>query len=380
MPWCPQCGAQYRDGFSTCAKCAAALVDEPPAVSRPDWRESLPPTVRRLASRLRKVATDVTAAIRHGRHALQLLRRNPSLVLLPLAITCFNVVERLGGEYYTYHHTAWGRDMARRIEQTALPADVPRARFEVIRQSILASPVDAPSLDGLIGAALASKRKVNESGPGTAEMVITAPGVLVVMLPAAFLLAGYYAVVGAAVAAGGVSWQCFFPSAKRRWWRFWLFSVLFLVVAYWPLYVVALLPLELWDVASLWPRWVAPVLGVLLSLSLYAIVASDLSVIAAIKQSIRLVWRTLATALTLWAGFLALQALLITPLTVLARSLAGPNPALRIADFSIVPWLLAKDGWTSVLGVWLCLTMFCWYHHVSAAARGQSGEALGASC
>jgi hypothetical protein len=29
--WCPKCGAEYRDGYSECADCGLALVDEPPA-------------------------------------------------------------------------------------------------------------------------------------------------------------------------------------------------------------------------------------------------------------------------------------------------------------------------------------------------------------
>lgn len=29
--WCPKCGAEYRPGFTTCADCGAALVDDPPA-------------------------------------------------------------------------------------------------------------------------------------------------------------------------------------------------------------------------------------------------------------------------------------------------------------------------------------------------------------
>lgn len=30
MPWCPQCGTEYREGFDRCSDCGAALVDAPP--------------------------------------------------------------------------------------------------------------------------------------------------------------------------------------------------------------------------------------------------------------------------------------------------------------------------------------------------------------
>ncbi len=30
MPWCPKCGAEYREGFTRCAECGVALVDQRP--------------------------------------------------------------------------------------------------------------------------------------------------------------------------------------------------------------------------------------------------------------------------------------------------------------------------------------------------------------
>ena len=45
MSWCPQCGAEYREGFSRCSECGVALVDalpskpQRPAESRPEWVE-----------------------------------------------------------------------------------------------------------------------------------------------------------------------------------------------------------------------------------------------------------------------------------------------------------------------------------------------------
>lgn len=45
MPWCPQCGAEYREGFSRCSECGVALVSKPPtrpeqpAEPGPEWVE-----------------------------------------------------------------------------------------------------------------------------------------------------------------------------------------------------------------------------------------------------------------------------------------------------------------------------------------------------
>ncbi len=45
MPWCPKCGAEYREGFARCSECDAALTDAPPPADEtpvrpgPEWAE-----------------------------------------------------------------------------------------------------------------------------------------------------------------------------------------------------------------------------------------------------------------------------------------------------------------------------------------------------
>jgi hypothetical protein len=43
MSWCPQCGAEYREGFSTCSECGVGLSDVPPEEGAgavgPEWVE-----------------------------------------------------------------------------------------------------------------------------------------------------------------------------------------------------------------------------------------------------------------------------------------------------------------------------------------------------
>jgi hypothetical protein len=45
MPWCPECGAEYREGFTRCSECGVTLVSQPPpktdrpAEPGPEWVE-----------------------------------------------------------------------------------------------------------------------------------------------------------------------------------------------------------------------------------------------------------------------------------------------------------------------------------------------------
>jgi hypothetical protein len=35
MPWCPDCGVEYREGFTRCSECGVPLVDAPPETAQP---------------------------------------------------------------------------------------------------------------------------------------------------------------------------------------------------------------------------------------------------------------------------------------------------------------------------------------------------------
>lgn len=38
MPWCPKCGAEFREGFTLCNSCQVPLIDH-----EPDGTETVPP-------------------------------------------------------------------------------------------------------------------------------------------------------------------------------------------------------------------------------------------------------------------------------------------------------------------------------------------------
>ena len=68
MPFCPECGDRYDEGFKVCADCGAALVDEPP---ERDPAEDFPiATMRRvyLTSTANKLESELIIDLLNARH------------------------------------------------------------------------------------------------------------------------------------------------------------------------------------------------------------------------------------------------------------------------------------------------------------------------
>ena len=77
MPWCPECGAEYREGMETCAKCRVALEASPPPA-----RED--PTRAALVRLLRAARPSVVEALSYAAGGWRVLRRHRALLLVPL--------------------------------------------------------------------------------------------------------------------------------------------------------------------------------------------------------------------------------------------------------------------------------------------------------
>jgi hypothetical protein len=127
MPWCPQCGAEYREGFQQCPSCDVGLVGELPLTPQGtpvrSWR-------RRL--RLIGLRHQFERSLRCGREAAGVLRRCPTFLAVPLLLVIFSTTERGVSSYVIRYHTRTGRKEAAEFRRAIagsefLPVRVRRA-------------------------------------------------------------------------------------------------------------------------------------------------------------------------------------------------------------------------------------------------------------
>lgn len=59
--WCPKCGAEYRPGFTTCADCRVALVDDRPVPTPPP--DAAPHPDRRFVELVRVPALEARMTV-----------------------------------------------------------------------------------------------------------------------------------------------------------------------------------------------------------------------------------------------------------------------------------------------------------------------------
>jgi len=367
MPWCPQCRAEYRAGVTTCAVCGVALVEERPPAER---------RATALARALARIVADAAAALRYALSALRLLRRNPSLLLLPLAFAAFNVVETQTGRYLTYRYTAWGRRYMRDLQGSRVHRAVPiswgrvgpaiRWREDVQR---FALPVPAVALSGTAQFLLATTRYTARQTYLRREVALDLLVGLALAALSALLLAGYYGVAAGTVGTGTASWGSFGQDMRRHWFRFFLLEVILIALMGGFSYLVFALPYVpvLISAANRWREWVAPIIAFSLALPLYAVAVDDVSVKEALRRSVIITATGIATGLVLLAALALLQYAVLAPLSAAAESFAAYHRlrdlvALQLAN---IPWALAEKLWQFFLGVILCLAMFYWYGEAS---------------
>jgi hypothetical protein len=374
MPWCPQCGAEYHEGLTSCAKCQAALVDErPPRSLRRHWRESLPPVVQTLLRR-------VTAAGVCALEALRLFRRHPSLLLLPALIAFANVAVREAT------HFAYGRESSPGGRTTLTgPTWVPVSPSSWAREQLLtistvsefARPISTPSLTPVVGAWWVTRHSpiLHGAAPSVTRPLMAA-FLLVSLLDialAALILAGYYGVACALVSAGDSAQNSFRANVRRHWVRFLQVGVIIAIVLGWlPLLQFFLSGSELNSRAgNIWVMQVGPVASFFFALPLYILVSDGGSALAAIKRSVFMVATHLAEMVPLLAGFVLARALVLWPLLVLSEQFDLGQVQRAPLQSGSVLWGASLTSafvtyiWTTVLGVWLCLTMFFWYRAVT---------------
>ncbi len=361
MPWCPQCGAEYREGITRCAKCGVPLTEEAPAAQIVRWRERVPPWLQRIIG-------DFCNAFRYIAEAWRVLRRHPALLLLPLAAAVFNAVEGGTMTYVGFRYTAVGRELA---AEYPLDRDVRAAMVRLRPGDVLGAavnrftyPVPAPSLGGTwrMMELAAIQRHSNWAVPSAAWVL----SLLLILPLGALVLAGYYGVVARAVTEEAVSWRPFWGDARRYFVRFYLFGVLLAVLTG----GLAMIVLSLRATMAIYPAvtFVGKAITLALALTLVAVVADDRPLRRALPSGAAVVLGCLPVSVFLFALWLVVLAS-----RVLLGHLLGlaPLPPVDFATLQLyqIPQSAVLDGLVAIVGTWLLIASFVWYRDRRPAVR-----------
>ncbi len=368
MPWCPECGAEYREGASQCAKCGVALVEQRPVVPGP----RLPPFVARRVN-------EVVAALGYAVKAVRVLRMHPSLLLLPLALAVVNEAESVAGSYVMLRHTALGRQW---VEQARSSPPAPSRRVRVQVRFQAGPPVPRVAFTGTAAVLYALVRGAEEGGDSWGASGAAAPrmwlvslvfSLLVVGGVNAFALGGYYGVARGAQATGRLEWGRFPSHAKRFLVRMWLLHALLGPIP-WGL-LGLLMPSWIGTVAITMWKWTMAGLLFFLAVTPFAIVVDDARLGAAMKRSVLVVIRFLTTAIVLILGSLVVAEVLNWPFDwVRSSAFTGTSSLLpTAADWPAMGVGLLQRCVGALMAAFFPLAMLVWYGRVNEGAAADGG-------
>jgi hypothetical protein len=358
MAWCPQCGAEYREGIAQCAKCRVALSDQAPAPVITPWRDQIPPPLRRIAKAFAR-------PFGYASEAWRLLRRHPALLVLPLAVAVFNAVERQVPWYVASRHGVaveafLGEHSNSASETDAFVPPLTVRDLVPLEKAVraFAHPVPALSLQtGLLVMAL--DQAAGQAGQISPYFVVLLQ--LLIVLPlSALLMSGYYGVIGGGVAGDATLWRRFWTYLRRCFLRFWLFAALL------ALFANALLPTTPRMFDWVWVLWTWACLTLIVefvtALTLVAIVVDDAALLPALRSGVRVVVRDLPVALLLLAGWVVVLALFAVLRHWAGVTVAGSLHLYSTLQVAIMNALLAA------VGAWFLIISFVWYRDRRPAA------------
>lgn len=387
MPWCPKCGAEYRDSVAKCATCEMALVAEPPR-SPEDPLALVVAVARRLFPRFaRELRSQARRSVGYSVGGLRLLGRHPALLLIPLLIMLLGTYDTAMGRYALTHYLAQQESFAD-TQRSATPIHIPVGRILRLKLashrtmaavSELAGPLHYMTLQGTATILALSRPKEESLGEDRVPFQ-PAPALEIVFFlfgfaVSSFALGGFFGMVRQVGEEGSLSWRGFETNARRFWARFFLFQTVALVLLRWPglwPWVAADSP-WLANLSHAWGMWVAPAAAFFMALTWYAIITEDAGLWTALVRSAQTVGRHFVTGLCLLLTISLARFALLVPVEVSEAVLITRYGADDYSYVSLLglPTLFLGRGVSAAVGVWFCLAAFLWYRD----ARLRTGTA-----
>ncbi len=327
---------------------------------------------------------DVSTAGAAARDASRVLRRHPSLLLLPLLLAVFSAVQSGATRYLTYTHTGFGRwseaqGREREGRQPQSRASVWRPVLRTIEGSSLPSAGLLSSVRFVPDASGVTELLMFRVWDAPPDSALSGWLLLAAILPflgypvGALIVAGYYAVLEGARDTGVVAWPRFWHGARRFMPHVLLYFLLYMIIST-PYFVLIMLAhakeIASWaiPVSTLWRSGLEPLLLLSLALVPVAVVADDLRFATAVRRSIVTVWKHLGTAITLAAETVVLYLLVAVPYQVASSAFRasryGPAPE---GYLNAIPLFAVYEVALAVVMVWAVLALFSWYREAYPA-------------
>ena len=332
---------------------------------------------------------DIRRAWGYGVEAARVLRRHPTLLLVPLALVAVDTSETAVGRYVSLTWTTrqpgstlhlWPRTNEEPTWQSwHVPfAIAARRSFGPGAVGLFETPVRAVSLKGMQRALTSAviSGSNGESGDRTQAVFVLYLALALLSWPlAAVIRSGYYPLAGGCAWGDGFSWQRFGAGARRFFLRFLAFGGL--VTA-----VVALTgaPFLLWPSVALHPIWSKVIVWgqavivnaafVILGLTLVSVVADDRRLFAGMGASARTVIGDVGVTIAALAALFALGGCLVYPLHLLRVLIVDVYSIVAFAESTALS--LGIGMIEAFVGTWFLLVSFLWYRDVNAQWAEQS--------
>ncbi len=305
----------------------------------------------------------------------QLVRRHPSLLLLPLAVAVFNLGEGYAGSQAMLRYTALGRWVTQQREQRApLPTAPVQAR--VLKMEMGGAP-DAVGvhLTGtsalLLGALAIGDGEPYSQWPSNALVIFLSAVVTVVLIAPvnALVAGGYYATLAGTVRRGGIRWNQFGTLARRFAGRLWVLYLIFsgLLGAMFYLLPAIQNNTALARVPFSLLVWCVQIAAFFLVLIPFALIWDDCSVVAAIRRGVRAVTGDIAVAIGLVASGVLVGRILVWVYAAVPP--VGGYRTLSAAGLHLWTALgvrLIYDCASAAVGALFAAAYFFWYRDASA--------------